>query len=119
MHRPDDSPAEVLSREFGRLEVQALEAIWKGPRPATVRDLQPFFPGIAYTTLMTTMDRLHKKGVLDRTKVGRAFAYEPRMTRDELELQLAAQSIDGLLVSGRGRNALAPVLSCFIDAVSE
>ena len=119
MNRRDDSPAEVLSREFGRLEVQALEAIWKGPRPATVRDLQPFFPGCAYTTLMTTLDRLHKKGVLQRVKIGRAFAYEPRFERAQLELQLAAASIEGLLGAGRGRSALAPVLSCFIDAVSE
>lgn len=115
----DDSPTEVLTREFGRLEVQALEAIWNGPRPATVRDLQPFFPGCAYTTLMTTMDRLHKKGVLQRVKVGRAFAYEPRVTRAELELQIAAESIEGILGAGRGRSALAPVLSCFINAVTE
>ena len=51
----------------------------------SVRDLQPEFPGSAYTTLMTTMDRLHRKGVLERRKVGRAFAYRPVSSREQLE----------------------------------
>ena len=77
MNRREDPRAEVLSREFGPLEVQVLEAIWREGRPATVRDLHASFPRIAYTTLMTTLDRLHKKGVLQRSKIGRAYAYEP------------------------------------------
>ena len=40
---------------------------------------------MAYTTLMTTMDRLHRKGVLARTKHGRAFLYRPAVTRAEFE----------------------------------
>ena len=116
---PDDSRAEVLSQAFGPLEVQVLEAIWQGRRPASVRDLQGSFPGCAYTTLMTTLDRLHKKGVLLRVKVGRAFVYEPRFARPEMEMRLAARSIEELLGAARGREALAPLLSCFVDAVSE
>ena len=88
-------------------------------RPATVRDVHPSFPLCAYTTLMTTLDRLHKKGVLDRTKVGRAYAYEPRFARPEMERRLAARSIEDLLGAASGRRALEPLLSCFVDAVSE
>ena len=110
---------EVLSQGFGPLEVQILEAIWREPRPATVRDLQPSFPRFAYTTLMTTLDRLHKKGVLLRSKVGRAYAYEARFDRRETESRLAARSIEELLGAASGRQALEPLLSCFVDAVSE
>ncbi len=115
----ESHPKEALSRAFGPLEVQVLEAIWRGRRPATVRDLHPAFAGVAYTTLMTTLDRLHKKGVLLRTKVGRAFAYEPRFTRREMEMRLAARSVEQLLGAARGRGAMEPLLSCFVDAVSE
>jgi predicted transcriptional regulator len=119
MTRRDDPAAEVLSQTFGPLEVQVLEAIWRGRRPTTVRELQSSFPRFAYTTLMTTLDRLHKKGVLQRAKVGRAYAYEPRFERSEMELRLAARSIEELLGAARGRRALEPLLSCFVDAVSE
>lgn len=110
---------EALSQAFGPLEVQALEAIWRRRRPTTVKDLQTSFPEIAYTTLMTTLDRLHKKGVLSRSKVGRAFAYESRFERAEMEMRLAARSVEELLGAARGRRALEPLLSCFVDAVSE
>jgi len=117
---PKPTPlGEILSRTFGPLEVKVLEAIWRERSPSTVRALHESFPRLAYTTLMTTLDRLHRKGVLDRTKVGRAFAYEPRYARHEMELQLAARSIEGLLGAARGRSALTPLLSCFVDAVGE
>ncbi len=109
----------VLAQSFGPLEVQVLEAIWRTTHPATVRDLQSSFPGCAYTTLMTTLDRLHKKGVLLREKVGRAFAYEPRYQRAEIERRLAAKSIERLLSAANGRRAIEPLLSCFIDAVTD
>jgi len=119
MYRRDEPRTEVLSQEFGPLEVQVLEAIWREPRPATVRELQASFPEIAYTTLMTTLDRLYKKGVLERTRVGRAFAYVPRFDRPEIERRLAARSVEELLGAASGRRALEPLLSCFVDAVSE
>ena len=110
---------KVLAQSFGPLEVRVLEAIWRERLPATVRDLHASFPRLAYTTLMTTLDRLHTKGVLLRTKVGRAYAYEPRFDRPEMELQLAARSVEELLGAAQGRRALEPLLSCFVDAVSE
>ena len=63
---------------LGPLERRVLEVLWGRDREARVRDLQPSFPEIAYTTLMTTLDRLHRKGVLYRVPEGRAFAYRPR-----------------------------------------
>jgi predicted transcriptional regulator len=119
MRRRDEPARDVLAQSFGPLEVQVLDAIWRGRRPSTVRDLLAAFPALAYTTLMTTLDRLHTKGVLQRNKVGRAFAYEPRFERAELERRLAARSVVELLGAAQGRSALEPLLSCFVDAVSE
>jgi len=110
---------EVLARSFGPLEVQVLEALWQERRPATVRMLHASFPRLAYTTLMTTLDRLYSKGALLRTKVGRAYAYDPRLARSEMEQQLAARSVEELLGAAQGRRAIEPLLSCFVDAVSE
>jgi predicted transcriptional regulator len=110
---------EILTQAFGPLEVEVIEAIWRERRPATVRDLHASFPRLAYTTLMTTLDRLHTKGVLLRTKVGRAYAYEARLARAEMEVRLAARSVEQLLGAAQGRRAIEPLLSCFVDAVSE
>ena len=79
-----------------------------------VRDLQADFPTLAYTTLMTTMDRLHRKGVLERRKIGRAFAYRAVSSRGELESGFVARALQPLL---RGGNA-EPILSFFVDEVS-
>ena len=108
----------MLAHSFGPLELQVLDAVWREKRPTTVSILQPSFPGIAYTTLMTTLDRLHKKGVLQRKKTGRAFAYEPIYERPEMEMRIAARSVEQLLGAARGRGTLEPLLSCFIDTVS-
>jgi predicted transcriptional regulator len=57
--------------------------------------------------------------VLARTKVGRAYAYEPRFERSELETRVAARTVEELLGPARDRRVLEPLLSCFVDAVSE
>jgi predicted transcriptional regulator len=119
MSHRDRRPPKILSQAFGPLEVEVLEAIWRADGAATVKDLHASFPGIAYTTLMTTLDRLHKKGALLRTKVGRAFAYEPRFDRHEIERRLAARSVEAFLGAAPERRSLEPLLSCFVDAVSE
>lgn len=93
-----------------------LEALWDGSIEATVRDLQGDFRGTAYTTLMTTLDRLYKKGVLERRKQGRAYAYSARHTRAGLEAYLAQDAFEALL-DGGNRAALKPLLSSFVEAV--
>jgi predicted transcriptional regulator len=107
-----------LSSFFGPLETQVLEALWEVRRETTVRDLSASFPGIAYTTLMTTLDRLYKKGVLSRRKMGRAFLYAPVASRAGLEQALAAEALDAILGSFESRTSIRPILSTFVDAVS-
>jgi predicted transcriptional regulator len=95
-----------------------MDELWRRPEGACVRDVQAAFAGtLAYTTLMTTLDRLHRKGVLDRRKAGRAYVYTPRWSREELERGLASDLIGSLLAGGA--QAAQPVLSCIVDAVGE
>jgi predicted transcriptional regulator len=82
-----------------------------------VRDLQAEFPATAYTTLMTTLDRLFRKGVLARAKDGRAFRYSPRYTPQALLREVVRRTFARLL--GRNRAAMRPVLSTLVDAVTE
>jgi predicted transcriptional regulator len=104
-----------LEAMFGPLEIRVLEALWTRPAAACVRDLQPAFPGVAYTTLMTTLDRLFRKGALTRSKSGRAFYYTPAATHDEMMSALAGSTFKTLLPSDA--SAMRPILSMFVDTV--
>ena len=101
---------------LGPLEWRALEALWAREMPSSVRDLISEFPDIAYTTLMTTLDRLHRKGVLSRDKHGRAFVYRPQFTRSEFD---SARAADAVRAAVEGGASLAPIVSCLIDAVGD
>src|SRR5262245_44044820 len=101
----------------GPLERRVLEALWSRSEPGCVRDLQPLFAEIAYTTLMTTLDRLYRKGILDRVKRGRAFCYSARMTELELESSLAAEALSHALK--RDSSSLKPLLSFFVNTIGD
>ena len=109
-------PTRDLERFFGALEIRVLEALWARPDGQTVKELLPQFSGIAYTTLMTTLDRLHRKGILAREKVGRAYVYRPRETREELLKGLAGDALEA--VFGPRARGIKPILSFFVDTVS-
>jgi predicted transcriptional regulator len=112
--RSDSGP---LGSVFGELELRVLETLWR-LGSATVSDVHASFqPRLAYTTLMTTLDRLFKKGALERAKRGRAFVYRPCRTRDEMERGVAAQILSRFLRDDP-RDA-EPVLSSLVEAVSE
>ncbi len=106
---------DPLERVFGSLELRVLDALWSRSDAATVRDLEPEVTGVAYTTLMTTLDRLHRKGVLLREKDGRRFLYRPRLTRDQLLSSVAGDALTAML--GPRGEELRPVVSFFVDAV--
>ena len=109
-------PREVASLALGKLERQALDEAWRCGE-VTVREVYVAFgEKIAYTTLMTTLDRLYKKGLLDRRKDGRAFLYAPALSREEFEHGIREDVIDGLL--GGGAEPVEPLLACIVDTVS-
>jgi len=72
---------------------------------------------LAYTTVMTTLDRLFKKGLLDRDKRDRAFFYSPRFTRKEWERRKAGDLVAGFLGGAQPSGEL--LISCLVDAVGE
>jgi predicted transcriptional regulator len=103
------------NRQLGPLEHQLLQTLWDRGS-ATVRELlEDEKITQAYTTVMTTLDRLYKKRLLDRVSEGRAFRYSPRQTADELRQLAAVESIRQLL--GSGDASFLP-LSYLVDALS-
>jgi predicted transcriptional regulator len=101
--------------QLGPLEQRLLGEVW-ARKNATVRELIDHGQlEIAYTTVMTTLDRLYKKGLLSRTEENRAFRYFPLVTKEELQRQAAGQVIQQLLASGP---ASLP-LSYLVEAVTD
>jgi predicted transcriptional regulator len=85
------------SSGLGSLETRLLELLWRLGCASTVRDVQSALPGLAYTTIMTTLDRLYRKGLLLRHRQKRAYVYQPRCTRDELLSELASGHVTKLI----------------------
>ena len=110
-------PREAIVASLGTLERETLAEIWR-QKEASVRQISlAFEERIAYTTIMTTLDRLYKKGFLDRRKEGRAYFYAARFSPAELERGLAEDVFGGLLAAET--KLIEPVLACFVDAVSD
>jgi predicted transcriptional regulator len=104
------------STQLGPLEQELLSALWMRGS-ATVREmLDAGGIKLAYTTVMTTLDRLYKKQLLNRSAEGRAFRYSPRYTQEELEKAAVGETVRQLLGSGE---AAALPLSYLVEAVSE
>jgi predicted transcriptional regulator len=104
------------STQLGPLEQELLSALWMRGS-ATVREMiDAGGIKLAYTTVMTTLDRLYKKQLLNRAAEGRAFRYSPRYTQEELEKAAVGETIRQLL--GAGEAAALP-LSYLVEAVSE
>ena len=100
---------------LGALETQVMDEVWRHGGERSVRDVHAAFQArLAYTTVMTTMDRLYKKGLLDRRKEGRAFLYAARLNRQQFVLNAGAGLLRGLLES-EGE----PALSFLVDAVTD
>lgn len=73
-------------RPFGDLEAAIMECLWSRSEPASVRDvLGELRTGkeLAYTTVMTVLDNLHRKGAVTREMAGRAWMYRPACAREE------------------------------------
>lgn len=98
-------------RRFGELEAVVMDRVWNSGEVVTVREI---FDGlarerqIAYTTVMSTMDNLHRKGWLQRERAGKAFRYWPTMTREE---HSAALMRDAFAAGGASDLVLAHFLA--------
>jgi predicted transcriptional regulator len=105
-----------IKQVLGKLEAEVMQALWQQP-DQTVSEVEEQLRRkreIAHTTVLTTLDRMYRKGYLNRRKQGKAFVYAPRYTREEFERGLA-QEVLGALLGGLGE----PVLSTFVELVGE
>jgi predicted transcriptional regulator len=102
--------------QLGELETELMERAW-AHQEISVRGLhQEMGKRLAYTTLMTTLDRLYKKGLLHRRKEGKAYFYFPVLTEQQYQESLT-QHFFGMVLNDR-KNSGA-VLSRFVEAVGE
>ncbi|MGW2822484.1 BlaI/MecI/CopY family transcriptional regulator [Streptomyces sp. NPDC001443] len=100
-------------RARGELEGSVLAALWSAHHPLTARQVLERLPSdLAYTTVLTTLSRLHDKGMLIRHREGRGYAYAP--VRDEATH--TARRMRSLLDEGSDREA---VLSRFVSELSD
>lgn len=102
---------------LGKLERAVMEEVWARGRASASDIYRAHGERTAYTTWMTTLDRLYKKGLLDREREGRAYLYTPRVTRDEFERGVAEDVLGGLLERATG--GAEPLLACIVEAVGE
>lgn len=86
---------------LGHLEQVVMEVIWSRAEPLKVTDVHaalPFDRPVTYNTVKTTLERLAQKGILDRTKFGKAYLYRAVLTRVETERRIVEQALDELVV---------------------
>ncbi|MFL6161407.1 MAG: BlaI/MecI/CopY family transcriptional regulator [Jatrophihabitantaceae bacterium] len=101
-----------MRRPRGSLESEVLAALWAVDRPLTPAEVVEAVGGeLAYTTVQTTLTRLHGKGAVRRQPAGRAHAYTPVLD----DAGLAAHRMRAMLDRGGDH---AAVLSRFLGALS-
>jgi|SRR6185312_2191916 len=109
--------AAAADANLGPLESRVMEIVWRNSE-ANVRQVAALLPEpLAYTTVMTTLDRLYKKGLLERRKNSRAFIYAPRVSRAQWLRRRAGEFVANFFATPQPeREAL---LSCLLDAVEQ
>jgi predicted transcriptional regulator len=109
--------ARASGRARGALEREVLASLAAAGRPLTAGEVLADLGGaLAYTTVMTTLSRLHAKGVLSRQTAGRAYAYALASPLDALPASLTANRMRRLLDAGEDR---AGVLASFVAHLDE
>lgn len=100
---------------LGHLEITVMEILWGRGESSVHEVIERLQRPLAYTTVMTTLDRLFKKGLLNRRKPERAFLYAPRHTRQEWERVRADEMVAGFLAGSRPSGEL--LISSLVEAV--
>lgn len=107
-----------LEKTLGALEAQIMSVVWDAKDATCVHEVQEALAAqgkeAAYTTVMTTLSRLHKKGLLARDMKGKAYYYTARVTRKELSSTVTKQVVDGLLAT-----FAEPAMAYFVEALGD
>jgi BlaI family penicillinase repressor len=89
--------------DLAPLELDCMNTLWPLGE-ATVREIRDGLAARrprAYTTIMTIMDRLARKGVVERRKVGRAYKYAPNLSEDDARAQALGQVVESFFGGSR------------------
>jgi predicted transcriptional regulator len=116
VYRPE---ATGLNQALGQLEAGVMDVVWDSAEPLCVDEVRTDLTErkgkeAAYTTIMTTLDRLFKKGFLARERRGKAYYYKAKVSRSELGSSVTKQVIDGLLTT-----FAEPAISYFVEALGD
>lgn len=109
--------APVSAAELGNLETRVMEILWARGESSVRNVFEKIERPLAYTTVMTTLERLFKKGLLRREKSGRAFLYSPAFSHEEWERRRAGDLIAAFLGGPQPSREL--LVSSLLDAVGE
>ena len=105
-----------MSVELGKLEREVMEFVWSRGE-VSVRDFyEQDSNQLAYTTVMTTLDRLYKKGLLSRRKDGKAFFYVARQSKTEFKQSFVRRLVNTVF---QGTDETRPLLASLVESVSE
>ncbi|MFY9225196.1 MAG: BlaI/MecI/CopY family transcriptional regulator [Blastocatellia bacterium] len=101
---------------LGELESAVMEILWQQPHQTVIEVEEQLRKNreIAHTTVLTTLDRMHRKGYLSRTKESKAFVYSPCYSKTEFEKGLAQEVLASLL-GGLSESTI----SAFVDLVGQ
>ena len=105
------------NNDLGHLESTVMDILWNRGESSVREVVHLLARPLAYTTVMTTLDRLFKKGLLERRKEDRAFVYIASVSKGEWETRRAANLLSKIFTSGKSSNDL--LISCLVDAVGE
>ncbi len=115
--------AMARAGRFGELERAVLEVLWEASASEwrTVRDVHVALAttrDVAYTTVMTVLDRLARKGQVTQQRDGRAYRYQARAGRGELTAELMRETLDEFAQHDRRSALLAFVEDADADEVA-
>jgi predicted transcriptional regulator len=102
---------------MGHLEVTVMDALWERGDGSVHDVLRCLDRPLAYNTVMTTLDRLYKKGLLSRCKRDRAYFYTPCLSRVEWQQKQAEDLLSGFLSGPRPAREL--LVSCLVEAFGQ
>ncbi len=114
------SPVRVIRRsilDLAPLELECMNALWRLSQ-ATVRDIHGALATTrprAYTTIMTILDRLAQKGIVERQKAGRAWLYKAHLSADQARTHAVARLVEGFFQGST--EALASHLSSLSGSI--
>lgn len=101
-------------KTLGELEISVLEALWSSEARLSVKEVHARVrrrPALAYTTILTVLDRLHEKQLVLREKDGKAFQYWPRVSKEQWFGEQAASVLTRSALGADGA-----VLAAFLDS---